>query len=228
MWTFIRGKPKIQFEKINFNTFELLQRQLKMIKFKFQILFILFFQILSVAKSQNLTSVDTLKGFWGIPFSTSKSKVISILKSKGIQVETSKIDPDNLVTIKKEMFGGREAFQMIFSFYKGTFCKSAVFYQTKIPRIEDDFNSVMNQINKRYFYGKRSANFKYPYEENGKDSEYAISMGFGELTCDWNFASNKIELSTMNAGESIYVVLEYKDVFHSSLLTDKKINNSDY
>lgn len=197
-------------------------------KFKFQILFILFFQVSSISKSQNLTEADSLNGFWGIPFSSSRAKVISILKSKGILVEPSKVDPDNLITVKKQMFGGRESFTMIFSFYKGTFCKCAIFYETKVPKIEDDFNSIMHQINKRYFIGKRTSNFKYPYQENGEDSEYAISFGFGELTCEWDFAFNKIELSTFNSNNSVFIVLEYIDVFHSSLLRDKKIKSSDY
>jgi hypothetical protein len=182
----------------------------------------------SLLKSQNLAQTDTLKGFWGIPFSTPKKKVILLLKKKGVSVEPSISDTNQLITVRKEMFGGRQSYTIIFSFYKETFCKASVFYKTGKPKICDDFLSVMNQINHKYFMGKRSAKFKYPYEEDGEDKEFAIAAGYGALFCEWNFAMNQIILSTFKVQEDIYLSLEYVDTFHSDLLRNQRIIHSDY
>jgi hypothetical protein len=159
---------------------------------------------------------------------TPKSKVISILKTRGINVEPFADDPEILSVKGKVKFGGSEAFAIFLNFYKGGLCQGAVYYVTKKPNIEKDFVTIMSDINFKYFTGKKEIEFKYPYSENDEDREFALANGYGSLLCTWNFALNFIDLSFQKSGELNLLRIRYQDVFHSQLQNSLNRSKSDY
>ena len=152
------------------------------------------------------------------------------MKERGIDlIEKNEGKRSSLTTSKNILFSGRDAFFMILKFVNDKFYESHLLFETASPHIQDDFNSMSEELSRKYFKANQYEHYKYPYEKGDGHEESSITMGYGELSAYWIFKEKKgISLKTFKSSKTMYLSLTYQDGLFVDVALEEQIKTSDY
>ena len=165
---------------------------------------------------------DTLSGFLGIPFGSSKKEVKENILKNGavISEETS----DNLyVKNIKQVITNQDVSMAMFRFTDDDklFSGSMLVEPSSIPSSVDVYETIVSKISLKYGEGNEFVDAKYPYSESDKTRISAIMSGYVSVSTTWkindtdpnNSEKNRIVVRITKT-PSIFVMMQNEKLFN--------------
>lgn len=155
-----------------------------------------------------------VKDFYGIPFGSTKSLVISEMKKKGYNQQPG---ASKYLTFNKVRFGVRTAYSASFYFYNDKLYKGLFLF---IPDVEyiihPTYVTMAEEITKKYGEGVSTEDYTSPFKKGDGHFLKALKSDKLKITTIWTKESGEIELSI---APTTLISISYLDI---------KLNNEAY
>lgn len=179
---------------------------------------------------------QTLDGFFGMKFGSSKESIKKIMLEKpGCNFDT-KHSTEDILIFNGLKFAGRDIQFMLFSFTNNKFHTSRVVLVSELEsKTVELYNEIKGELNEKYFTTKSDYEFyKSPYEKGDGYTESAIKLGKAEFSAFWKFKNpNSPEgqnIISLEINPSLSISLGYQDgvLIKEVVSKTKEKNYKDY
>lgn len=171
---------------------------------------ILAFIITFLCVSQ-LSSAQTIDGFWGVKFGSGKATAKAIIKKeKGLEPIYSN---DDGIVYNPGTFGGYSCRSVALSFTDNRLSVGMVTYPSNELDIFRDYEKIREAITKKYGSSfKEKDEYAYPYKKGDDDAVSAIKYGHTNICTYWWPDPSKKFVIEVAIEKDLTVTLSYIDM----------------
>lgn len=140
-----------------------------------------------VANVATAQTADTLSGFLGLPFGSSKEQVREFISKNGATISSEK--PNTIYAINlKQVLTNYEVTIVMFKFTKDNrmVSGSMLVQAPSDALIFDAYDGIVSKLSSKYGEGDEAVDAKYPYSKEDKRRLSAITAGYVAVETMWN------------------------------------------
>jgi len=130
---------------------------------------------------------DTLSGFLGLPFGSTKEQVREFISKNGATISSEK--PNSIYAINlKQVLTPCTVTIVMFKFTSDNkmVSGSMLIEPSSAPLVFDAYDGIISKLSLKYGPGSESVDAKYPYSEDDKRRLSAIMAGYVAVETNWN------------------------------------------
>ena len=171
--------------------------------------------LLFIGKTHSQTLNKPINSFLGVKFGSTQQIVINLAKvKKGIYAKST--SSSNTLSYTNMKFASKPTFRVAFTFFENKLYEGRVFFKVdQQQNALEEYNKILADLNDVYgASGSHEREFKYPYEEGGKDEWIAIANNYATISDTWidNTIPSAVKLFIMENGELICLWYQHLDL----------------